>query len=575
MYDHAQFTPPAVQARERELLCSLHRNLRRKRVHFVWNPASLLRKVIQCVRLAGVAEMAYTPPGRAETPLIAPTNSQVAAPSVCVRQPRGPPKAAAPNESTGSLGFGERTAQLPTQDEIQSAREAVKSRRTGWRSLETPNKSTGLSSPSSPMSPSRGRSLLTSMPELNDIFGTPAGFTLKFFRDTLSDGITPSPFSWTGAGRQELEDGLDLHAFIDRWHAEETKRRERARDRAIENGTVDASDQAAPIEVLLKEQRDRFMHTRRLATEGLSNQKPCLVSRIMVYDLKAHPLFDPYASSERNINRNIGRLLKSSKKGKNDADATGDESEDAVADAVAGLSIDEATVEQVVEDQSRRINLQPLQRDPNAGAMNGEIWCHTNIEHLLPVHLQEKLAVWETHRRQIANQRLQSDHEPDMRDPSIAEESNLFGRTMYLNERGVDGAAANFGRPIPLYGPSASTHSLNQHQRGRGRESKGRDGGVVELIGWFRLNSLRLVEPESSELVRMLEIKEHAKAYKQQRQAESWCKSWQTVWARVGVERIRPKKVRSVSGAETELVDPSCIEGGPDAVELYLANLSP
>ncbi|KDN35678.1 hypothetical protein K437DRAFT_276958 [Tilletiaria anomala UBC 951] len=425
------------------------------------------------------------------------------------------------------------------------------------------------------------------------VFDCPAQGTLTFLRDVLSDGETPSPWSWSGYERIPTDVSVDK--YLDQWRENELRRRERARKRAERNGTPDSTAELRSVDIASEELRPRLVQAKNIAEDGFAKQKACLLGRVLVFDRNAHPLFDPYATTKSCSNKTVD-CVSSARRNKKALSTLTIENqtlnERMLTEAITELEIQDAEARPSgpASEVNKKHIFKPLQKDPAAQAMNGELWCHSNIGQLLPPSLKEEWISF-CSRYEARNCRLfdafaksssaagQSieNCEDDVQD---SEPASLFGTTFYFNglQRDKDGARlVNFNRPVPLYALSRHRNSNDNTRADRVRTRNRPGEGPVEFLGWFRLTSLRLVAPHSPELIRMLEIKDGAKGFKKQRSKEAWAKSLSTAWARIGIERIRTKTFtigHDETAREVLLMDPSMASGCPDELEAYISKLA-
>ncbi|WWC60141.1 uncharacterized protein I303_102705 [Kwoniella dejecticola CBS 10117] len=86
-----------------------------------------------------------------------------------------------------------------------------------------------------------------------------------------------------------------------------------------------------------------------------------------------------------------------------------------------------------------------------------------------------------------------------------------------------EGSRRNFGRPIPVF----------KSWKGRDRRDE------FEFIGWWRLEGLEIVEPNTPELKRMMQVKEQARGYgRNGRTASAWAESLSARWIKLKFDRI-------------------------------------
>ncbi|WWC87716.1 uncharacterized protein L201_002608 [Kwoniella dendrophila CBS 6074] len=84
------------------------------------------------------------------------------------------------------------------------------------------------------------------------------------------------------------------------------------------------------------------------------------------------------------------------------------------------------------------------------------------------------------------------------------------------------GEKKNFDRPVPVF----------KSWRGGDRRDD------FEFIGWWKMESLETVEPQSDELKRMMQVKEEAKGYgRNGRTASAWAESLSTKWIKLKFAR--------------------------------------
>jgi len=87
----------------------------------------------------------------------------------------------------------------------------------------------------------------------------------------------------------------------------------------------------------------------------------------------------------------------------------------------------------------------------------------------------------------------------------------------------------------------------------------------AEFGGWWTIDALRVVEPQSDELRELLQVKEQAKSYKREgRSWEAWNESLSHTWIKL---RLSPAPAKSEH--YDELKDPMSLVPGRE-VERYL-----
>ena len=555
-----------------------------------------------------------------------------------VRQPSGPPKAIQPNEQ-GSIGFGPRSPKVPTAAQAEAAKAAKRERPLGGWASSAPlgDISNGDGRAADASSDNLSSRQITSgytltLATIEKIFGTQTEGTLTCFRDVLSDGRRPSPWSWSGAGTHHIDSALSPEEHAQQWRDNEMRRRQKAQGRAEREGITDPVV-FPPIEDAAREELEQFVLWKGVAEEGQAHSKPHLLSRITVWDPKTHPWFEPYRKAAPSpvyaIRNALGlqKAKKSKKKGQQQqkgfeeddglegisesvrrfaAEISAEIAAEKAAEAAAAEAAKEPAADPAAESNADETEApadqddtgaadtatasqsapKPLQKTAKELAPNGELWIHSNLEGLLPPKALAELNSYRAASRDSKRREFEAYVNPTSSVDATTEETvadepqhPIFQKTFYFHED-YDGYAPNFFRPIPCY-VSSDTFGGNKQQRGKkgggSALSQDRSGnGSMEFLGWFQFTSIKLVPPQSPELVRMMEVKAAKQHGNPQRRNE---KALGYVWARLGLERIRGDTVDTKSAAEggedsqVQLLNPRRVEGGPDGVEMYLAKL--
>ncbi|WVW79972.1 hypothetical protein I302_101945 [Kwoniella bestiolae CBS 10118] len=89
----------------------------------------------------------------------------------------------------------------------------------------------------------------------------------------------------------------------------------------------------------------------------------------------------------------------------------------------------------------------------------------------------------------------------------------------------------NFNRPVPVF--------------------KSVSFGVYGFIGWWKYTSLRIIEPQTKELMDMMRMKEEAGGYEECGKSEKkWKKAISRRWVKLGFVQVRDKFLKGISEME-------------------------